>query len=88
VYNSLKGVYQDRNYALPLDYDCNNGQGWVQGGLVISPWEDDVSTKVPVSCSQQKSCASRRCLYTNVTNEENGTQGIFEKEKKKKLIRK
>lgn len=29
VYNSLEGIYQGNNYASDTDYDCDNGEGYV-----------------------------------------------------------
>lgn len=74
VYNSPKGIYQGRNFALKEDYDCNNGHGYVKGGIDGPVWEEKMTAKIPTSCADSLNCASKRCLFTNETSAENGTK--------------
>jgi signal peptide peptidase-like 2B len=73
VYNSQSGVYQGRNFALPQDYECSNGQGWVTGALDAPIWDEKMTSKIPASCNEVSTCASKQCLFTNVTSDQ-GTQ--------------
>ena len=85
VYNSLKGIYQNKNYADPEDYDCNRGQAWfdLEKGIVGNPgrmykdlpvWHDDVTANIPSLCTESQSCESKRCLFTNETDTQKGTK--------------
>jgi len=73
VYNSLQGIYQGRTYASPMDYECANGAGYVR--KVVEPvYDDAMNALMPTTCTQHPSCASKRCLLTNVTDAVLGTK--------------
>jgi signal peptide peptidase-like 2B len=70
VHNSPFGVYQGRQYANPEDYDCTASEGWVTGAITGPVWQEEMVSRIPPSCSDSPSCPSKRCLYTNTTNEQ------------------
>ena len=66
VYNSLKGIYQNKTYASPMDYECKYGQGYVN--RIISPvWSEQMTASMPVSCTGNEDCLSGVCVLTNKT---------------------
>jgi hypothetical protein len=73
IYNSLEGIYQGNDTASSNDYECDNGSGHVS--TVISPvYSDEMNDLMPESCTQDSKCSSKRCILTNVTSLELGTQ--------------
>eukprot|EP01041_Mallomonas_annulata_P000605 gene605-1168_t len=69
VYNSLKGIYQNKTYANPMDYECNYGRGYVKN--IIPPvWSDAMTAHIPTSCTNDKKCKSGICVFTNKTTSE------------------
>jgi len=64
VYNSLYGIYQDRLYASSSDYDCSNGNGYVDE--IIHPiYGTEMDATMPTSCTQNSNCASGKCVVAN-----------------------
>lgn len=74
VYNSPKGVYRGKNYAPPEEYECKNGEGWVRGSIHGNAWSPNSVAEIPRECYENSSCASQRCLYTNITKPGLGTK--------------
>ncbi len=73
VYNSLEGIYQGNNYASSLDYDCDNGSGYVDH--VTSPvYSSEMDAMMPTSCTADSRCASGKCVVTNMTDTSLGTK--------------
>ena len=62
VYNSLRGIYQEKDYASPSDYDCSAGVGYVEK-LSYPVWK----TAIPTECTQNIKCKSQQCVVTNVS---------------------
>jgi hypothetical protein len=73
VYNSLEGIYQGNDYASNVDYDCDNGSGYVD--TVISPvYSDEMTALMPTSCTANSKCSSGKCVFTNTTRSDLGRQ--------------
>jgi hypothetical protein len=73
IYNSLEGIYSEKPYADSRDYDCSNGEGWVEHSIVKDMTSSDVYGptmvgSIPDSCSNNRHCNSDVCLYTNATD--------------------
>lgn len=68
IYNSLEGIYQGNEVASDMDYECENGYGYVNE--TISPvYGDEMLARIPDSCTQSEKCASGKCVVTNITDE-------------------
>mmetsp|Transcript_5916 Transcript_5916/g.8820 ORF Transcript_5916/g.8820 Transcript_5916/m.8820 type:complete len:684 (+) Transcript_5916:51-2102(+) len=66
IYNTLYGIYQDRLFASSSDYDCDNGNGYVD--KIISPvYGTEMDATMPTSCTQNSNCASGKCVIANFT---------------------
>lgn len=73
VYNSLEGIYQGNSYASSVDYDCDNGSGYVD--TIISPiYSDEMTALMPTSCTANSKCSSGKCVFTNTTRSDLGSQ--------------
>ena len=68
VYNSFEGIYQGNTYASDVDYDCDNGQGYLDPSLLIYPVWDISNDDLPYECTKDDNCESKKCLITNVTD--------------------
>lgn len=73
VFNSIEGIYQGNTYASSDDYNCDNGSGYVD--TVLSPvYSDEMTALIPTSCSLDSKCSSKRCVLTNTTRGDLGSQ--------------
>ena len=73
VFNSLEGIYQGNEVASSEDYECDNGSGYVE--TVISPvYSDEMTDLMPTSCTSDSKCSSGRCVFTNTTKSDLGSQ--------------
>lgn len=73
VYNSLEGIYQGNEYASSEDYNCDNGSGYVD--TIISPvYGDEMTEMMPTECTLDSKCSSQRCVFTNSTMTDLGSQ--------------
>jgi hypothetical protein len=71
VHNTLEGIYANKQYASSEAYECKNGKGWVsQSHMSGNIWSSTNQALVPSSCSGNKKCSSKQCVYTNSTNSE------------------
>ena len=73
IYNSLEGIYSGKSYADSQDYECKNGEGWVDHSIVDGMTSSDVYgynfvSSIPSGCSSNRHCKSNVCVYTNSTN--------------------
>jgi len=68
VYNSLQGIYGSKTYAEEIEYDCNNGAGWILESSILSPpYDSGMNDIMPTVCTDSSSCSSGRCVLTNTT---------------------
>ena len=75
VYNSLEGIYQGKDYASDIDYECDNGSGYIDmDGITSAVYDDAVNDLMPESCTKHSNCDSGRCVVTNTTHEVYGRQ--------------
>ena len=73
VFNSIEGIYQGNDHASSDDYDCENGSGYVDS--LLSPvYSDEMTALMPSSCTLDSKCSSKRCVLTNSTRNEFGSQ--------------
>ena len=73
IFNSIEGIYQGNGYASSDDYDCENGSGYID--TVPSPvYSDEMTALMPSSCTLDSKCSSKRCVLTNSTRNEFGSQ--------------
>mmetsp|Transcript_25764 Transcript_25764/g.79257 ORF Transcript_25764/g.79257 Transcript_25764/m.79257 type:complete len:598 (+) Transcript_25764:66-1859(+) len=68
VYATPEGVYSNRTFAEPSDYDCANGRSWVASRS--GKWRGFPDS----DCA--KTCFSSRCLLTGATGEADGKEEI------------
>jgi len=66
IYNSLKAIYKNQNFANSVDYECKYGQGYVKD-ITYPVWGEDMTQNMPNSCTHDSKCASQRCVLTNRT---------------------
>ena len=73
VYNSLEGIYQGNQVASSIDYECENGSGYVDT-IVYPVFSDEMTALMPTSCTGNSKCSSRKCVFTNTTRGILGSQ--------------
>lgn len=73
VYNTLEGIYQGQNYSQEVDYDCDNGSGFVNN-VIYPVYSDAMDASMPPECTKNSKCDSGKCVVTNVTDPVLGTK--------------
>ena len=67
VYNSLESIYQGNKVASEVDYDCDNGSGYVDE--VLTPvYGEAMDALMPTACTLNEKCSSKHCVLTNTTS--------------------
>ena len=72
IYNSLEGIYQGNEVASDIDYECDNGMGYINETL-YPVYSDEMQSLMPESCTKSSKCSSGKCVVTNTTDV-NGTK--------------
>lgn len=73
VYNTLEGIYQGQNYSSEIDYDCDNGEGYIDN-VSYPVYSDEMDAAMPRECTQNSKCDSGKCVVTNITDPNLGTK--------------
>lgn len=68
IYNSLENVYGNNAFANSVDYDCSNGQAYVDT-LKYPLYGTEMTELMPETCTQDSLCDSHICVVTNVVDD-------------------